>query len=140
MRPVLGRGQGAVQEKGRDAVFPELVHLVLHQGDERRDHDRQPGDRYGRDLVAEGLAPARRHDDQGVLFPQDMGDDLLLEGPEGVKAEDVLEERLRLDKLIAPGFLPVSADRCLWIRIDGDCSRMLLANTDSRAMTEHLSR
>ncbi len=53
VRPVLFHAQGAVQEKGRNAVFPELVHLVLHQGDQRGNHDRQPVEDQSRDLIAE---------------------------------------------------------------------------------------
>ncbi len=45
--------------KGRHAVFLDLVNLILHQRDERRHHDRQAVEDHSRDLVAEGLAPAR---------------------------------------------------------------------------------
>ena len=41
-----------VQPLGRDAQLVEPVQLVLHQGDQRRDHDRQTRQEQGRQLVA----------------------------------------------------------------------------------------
>ena len=49
---------------GRDAL--ERLHLVLHQRDERRDHQREVGPHQRGQLVAERLARARRHDDEHV--------------------------------------------------------------------------
>ena len=72
------------QEAGRHAPGLEGTHLVLHQGDERADHDgrlARPGE--GRDLVAQGLARTGRHHDQGVRARQDVVDDRFLAGPEG---------------------------------------------------------
>ena len=95
VRPVLFNAQGAVQEKGRNAVFPQLVHLVLHEGDQRGNHDRQSVKDHSWNLITKGLAPSRRHHDQGVLFLQDMGNNLFLEGPERFKAEDFFQDGLR---------------------------------------------
>ena len=87
----ISEAQRAVQEKGRYAVFPELVDLVLHQGDERRNYDCQAVEDQSGDLIAEGLAPARRHDDQGVLFLEDVANDLFLKRPECLEAEDFFD-------------------------------------------------
>jgi len=63
--------------------------------DPRGDHDRQFAKDNSRNLIAEGLAPARQHYDQGVLFLQDMGNSLFLKGPERFKAEDFFQDGLR---------------------------------------------
>ena len=62
---------------------------MAHEGDQRGNHDRQSVKDHSWNLIAEGLAPSRRHHDQGVLFLQDMGNNLFLEGPERFKAEDI---------------------------------------------------
>jgi hypothetical protein len=48
------------------AVGEELVVLILHQCDERRDNDRQPFEHHCRELVDERLAAAGRHHDECV--------------------------------------------------------------------------
>ena len=83
---LLGR-QGAVQQPGGDAVGPETVHLVFHQGDEGRDHQGEPLEAQGRELVAQRLAAAGGHQHQGVALGEHFGDDLFLEGQEPVETE-----------------------------------------------------
>ena len=48
----LRLGQRAVDEASRDAVGAQAVNLVLHQGDERRDHQGQPAQGQRGQLVA----------------------------------------------------------------------------------------
>jgi hypothetical protein len=69
-----------------------LVHLVFHEGDQRRNHDGQPLKYQCRDLIADGFSTPGGHYDQGILFLQDMSNNLFLERPEGVIAENVFEE------------------------------------------------
>lgn len=45
-------GQGAVEIGGRHARLAQLHHLVFHEGDERRDDDRQAGEEQGGQLEA----------------------------------------------------------------------------------------
>jgi hypothetical protein len=45
----------------------------------------------GRDLVAQGFASARGHQDKGVLAADQPFDDLLLGKPEGVIPEDFFQ-------------------------------------------------
>ena len=78
--PYLPGGQGAVDEPGGDAVGVQGVHLVLHQGDQRRDDQRDAAKDEGRQLVAEGLAAAGGHQRQAVAACQDVSDDLRLLG------------------------------------------------------------
>ncbi len=75
---LLARGQRAVDLNGVQPDFLQLVHLVLHERDERRDdHGRSRQLRAGK-LIAERFAGAGGHDGQGVLARQDRADDLLL--------------------------------------------------------------
>ena len=57
--PGFLRGQRGIQERGRHPGGLERVHLVLHQGDQRRDHHRQPVPRQRRELKAQRFAAAR---------------------------------------------------------------------------------
>ena len=87
---LLGR-QGAVEEQRRHAQRVELLHLVLHQGDQGRDDDGQAGEDQGRELVAQRLAAPGRHDHQRILPGEDVGDDFALQGPEFIVTKHGLE-------------------------------------------------
>ena len=91
----LGAAQRGVEEM-RDPVAgfheaPDGVHLVLHQGDERGDDDGRAFHHQGGELVAQGLAAARRHQDEGVAAIHQMPDDALLVTLERVEAEEMLQ-------------------------------------------------
>ncbi len=75
----------------RDAREPERRDLVLHQGDQRRDHHGQPAQHQRRHLVAQRLARAGRHHRQHVAAGQHRVDGGFLAGAELVEAEDVLQ-------------------------------------------------
>ncbi len=66
---LLGHRQRAVDERHRQPEGLELIDLVLHQGDQRRDDQRQPVQDHGRQLVAEALAAAGGHDAQAIACP-----------------------------------------------------------------------
>ena len=84
------------ERPGGDAGGAERPDLVAHQRDQRRDDegDARPGQR--RQLVAERLAAAGRHDREHVAPGLDRGDDLLLAGTEVGEAEDLPEQAARL--------------------------------------------
>ena len=88
----LTAGEGAVDETRGDAVCPQGVHLVLHEGDQRRNDQSQAVESQRGQLVAQGLAPARGHEHQRVPAIQNTGDDLLLEREEIVESEVCLEK------------------------------------------------
>jgi hypothetical protein len=67
-----------VDGPGVDAQLVELVRLVLHQRDQRRDHHGQPGQQQRRELVDQRLARAGGHHHQRVAAVQDGADHLLL--------------------------------------------------------------
>ena len=88
----VGR-DGRVEEGGGNLAFFEGGDLILHQGDERRDDERRAREEKGGELVAEGLAGAGRHDDDGVAAVDDLFDGLVLPVSEGAIAEVALQCR-----------------------------------------------
>ncbi len=95
-RGVLGRRVAGVQRAGGDAARLELAHLVAHQGDQRRDDDGEPAADHGRQLVAERLARARRHDGEHVGAGEQRLHHLGLAGPQRGEAEHPLQRVERL--------------------------------------------
>ena len=91
-RQVIGILHGAVEKGCRHARLAQLHHLILHQRDQRRDHDGEPIDEQRRQLVAERFAAAGRHHDQGIAAGEQVRDDLGLERTEGVVAEDRFQD------------------------------------------------
>jgi hypothetical protein len=82
---------GAIELHGVHADFPQRLALVLHQCDQRRHHERAPGQQHGRELVAQRLAGARGHDRQRVRAGQHAIDHRLLPGPQPRDAENVAQ-------------------------------------------------
>ena len=80
-------GHAAVQLERGDAALAQLVALVLHQGDERRDDDRDAWQQQGRQLVAKRFAGTRGHEGQRRSARQHVGDDLLLAGAQMLQPE-----------------------------------------------------
>ena len=84
---LLGRVEARVEPRGGDPAAREEVDLILHQRDQRRDHERQPVQQQRRQLVAEALAGAGREDRERGPPGEERLDDSLLPGAEGVEAE-----------------------------------------------------
>lgn len=74
-RPRLARRQGGIERGGTDAQLFERGDLVLHQGDQRGNDDGDARTAERRDLVAERLATARRHQHQRIAARHHMFDD-----------------------------------------------------------------
>ena len=74
--------QAGVQKISLNARFVQRTHLVVHQGDEGRHHNRQALPqtltRNGRDLIAQRFAPAGGHEHQRVTTAHHMFNDGLL--------------------------------------------------------------
>jgi hypothetical protein len=76
-------------ERGRpDALAVQLVHLVFHEGDERRDDERQARQDHGGELITERLSGARRHDGENVPAGEHRAHELFLSRPEGRVPEE----------------------------------------------------
>ena len=69
----------------------QLVDLVLHQRDQRREDERRLGPQHRRELVGERLAGAGRHQRERVAALDGGADDLLLAGPEVGEAEELAQ-------------------------------------------------
>jgi hypothetical protein len=65
-----------IEEGGAHAGLQQRVDLVLHQRDQRRDHDADARPQQRRDLVAQRLAAAGRHQHQRVAAADHVLDDL----------------------------------------------------------------
>ena len=74
----------AVDVGGLDAVPLEGLHLVAHQGDERREDDADALHGEGRHLEGDALAAARRHKGKRVAPRNNALDDLALYAAEVV--------------------------------------------------------
>jgi hypothetical protein len=81
-----------VEERGAHADGGQRIHLVLHQGDEGRDHHARARPHQRGDLVAERLAAARRHEHERVAALHDAVDDGRLLAAERLVAEDPVQD------------------------------------------------
>ena len=68
-----------VDGSGTDVSLAEVLHLVFHEGDKRRDNEAQSTHSHGRDLEAQTFAATRRHECQRVATVYDGLNDLLLQ-------------------------------------------------------------
>ena len=73
------------------AKATDSVYLIFHQRDEWADHQRAAVEHERRKLIAQALAPARRHDDKGVAALENREADILLFLFEFIEPEVVLE-------------------------------------------------
>ena len=88
----LGRMEGG----GPNPGLAQGRHLVVHQGDQGRDHHAGAGAAEGRDLIAKGLATAGGHQHQGRATPHHMADDLGLGAAKGAIPEHLSEDLERI--------------------------------------------
>ena len=71
---------------GLDATQAQLCHLVLHQRDERSNHQTQPLHGQRRHLETDGFSASRRHESKRVASFADAGDNLFLNTAKAVVA------------------------------------------------------
>ena len=83
--------RGVHERRRRRHARRELVHLVLHERDERREDERRLGAEHRRELVGERLARARRHERERVPALDGRAHDRLLARPERVEPEELAE-------------------------------------------------
>ena len=88
------------RRRRRDAPAAQLLHLIAHQGDQRRNHDGEarPDDR--RQLVAQRFAGAGRHHGEDVLAGENSLQNLCLARPEVGKAEAALQRHAGVDHVV----------------------------------------
>ena len=81
----------AGQRGGADADCFGGAQLVVHQRDQRADHDATSVHHHRGQLVTQRLARAGRHDRQSPLFAEHAVDHLFLDTPELAVPEDFME-------------------------------------------------
>ena len=79
---LLRRRERAVDEAHRQPQRMELIDLVFHQRDQRRNHQRQTVEHQCRQLVAEALSAAGGHDAKAIPPGKNRRDHLFLPGAE----------------------------------------------------------
>ena len=67
-----------VDGNGLNPPPSELAHLVLHQSDQRGNHQAHPLHQQGRHLKANGFSPTRGQKGKGILSCQHMVDNIFL--------------------------------------------------------------
>jgi len=88
----LGAREVGVERDGRGVASAiEGIHLVLHERDERRNHQREARQDEGRELVAERFPSAGGHEHERIIAVKDAPDDALLGTLEGVKTKIALQ-------------------------------------------------
>jgi len=71
-------GEAGVKRRRRDLPLPHAGYLILHERDERRNHQGQPGQESRGQLIAERFTLAGRHDRHRISPGQYGANDLLL--------------------------------------------------------------
>jgi hypothetical protein len=105
-----------VQSGRPDAAPVQLVNLILHQRDERRDDQRRAGQEKCRQLKAERLSGTRRHDGQQVVTLDDRLDELSLSVAEGAVTE-VLVKRMRKTIVHTDRYFPFFSSSLAMLRM-----------------------
>ena len=68
----------AVQCRRRHSIGPQSLHLVFHQGYQRRYHDCRPFPHQRRNLITQALPATGRHEHHDIMSGQNIPDDVLL--------------------------------------------------------------
>ena len=80
-------GEAGVKRRRRDLPLLHAGYLILHERDERRNDEGQPGQESRGQLIAERFTLAGRHDRHRISPGQYGANDLLLARPKLRKAE-----------------------------------------------------
>ena len=95
----LGARQRGVEVCSAHAGLFQRGHLILHQRDQRRNHNAcalpAPVPHERRDLIAERFAAAGRHQHEAIAAVRHMGDDFRLWAAESAVAEHIVQHRMR---------------------------------------------
>ena len=92
----LARRQRGIEDRGLDAGLEQARDLVAHQRDQRRDHDAAALAQQRRQLIAQRLAAAGRHQHQAIAAIGNVADDLLLRAAKAGQAEHGVEQSERI--------------------------------------------
>ena len=79
-------GKAAIERGSLDATTAQLSHLILHQGNQGRDDQTNPGTGQCRNLKRNRLTTAGWHQAERVAAVADTGDDILLDATKMIVA------------------------------------------------------
>ncbi|OQC63121.1 MAG: hypothetical protein BWX50_01613 [Euryarchaeota archaeon ADurb.Bin009] len=132
-------GPGRVQRFGADPACLQVVDLVLHQGDERRYHERNAVAHDRRDLVAERFAPSGRKHRKDVAPGKEVLDNLPLVGVERRMPEVALQDQVQA---IHHSLLALRRHSIFGRKNPAECSRIPAGapNPESRPRTRRRRR
>jgi hypothetical protein len=91
-KPLVAARLRAVQEQNGHAERSQLLHLVSHQRDQGRDHERQPAKHQGGQLKAQTFARAGGHDADEVVAGNDVFDNVALVWPKPRQPKDAVQQ------------------------------------------------
>src|SRR5438309_1305933 len=83
----VGGRDRTIDKGSRQGARSQCVDLVLHQGDEWRDHQRGAAQHHCGQLITERLAAAGGHNDDGIFSLEDRADHFGLARAETIEAE-----------------------------------------------------
>ncbi len=95
-RRLVRRERGVDEGRRRRNLRRELVHLVLHQRDQRREDERGGGPQHRGELIRQRLAGAGRHERERVPAFHRGTDHVLLPWAEVVEAELLPQSRAKV--------------------------------------------
>ena len=83
-----------VQAGRTDIILFQVINLVFHQGDQRRNNNGRAGAYQGGDLITHGLAATGGHQGQGIATADNLVNDFLLPADKLLKTKYTLQDRL----------------------------------------------
>ena len=89
--PLHPRRKRTVEKRGGNVLIAELLDLIFHEGNQRRDDHGQPAPHDRRKLKAKAFPRPGGHDAEHIAAGQDIFDDLLLSRTKIVQAEMFLK-------------------------------------------------
>ena len=87
-----------VEKRGGDTTGLELVDLIFHQGDQRRNDDGETGAGEGGELEAQRFSAAGGQEREHVFAREGGVDDVALEWAKSRVAEGALQERGKIGR------------------------------------------
>ncbi len=94
---LFGSRKRGVDERRRNAAPREAVDLILHQGDQRRDDERDAGQLQRGQLIDQRLARAGGHDHQRVAAAQHGVQRGFLARAKSGEVEVPVQRRVKID-------------------------------------------
>ena len=105
---LLGIGKAGVEKGSRHPMLAQGRHLILHQRDQRRNHQPGPRAQHRRQLIAKRFSSARGHQHQRIAPTKNRAHDLFLPGPKVRIPEhraQKLPRAIQFSAIVHPGII-----------------------------------